>query len=318
MVAPIVPAIFGAAAIAVFALGLWLPAYLRHRTLRNRLAGFVYAGTAAGFALDVGGRRRRALARRIRTRKQPLARHLSNKITLAHADVSPGEILVAMAILGGAAFVIASGAAGTALVGLAAGVGASLLPLAWLELMHKRSNKRFGTQLLDTILLLESSVRGGHSLLQALEQVASQALEPTRSAFALAVREIGLGASQEDALERLSERFPSEDFELIVSAINAHQQIGGSLAKMLEAIAQTIRERQHIAGDIRSFTSQQRYSAYVLSGLPVAALVALMAFSPDYIAVMFENESLRLALLVAGAMLVAGFIFMRRLATINV
>ncbi|HUG56549.1 MAG TPA: type II secretion system F family protein, partial [Candidatus Limnocylindrales bacterium] len=166
--------------------------------------------------------------------------------------------------------------------------------------------------------LLASSVRGGHSLLQALEQVASQAPEPTRSAFALAVREIGLGASQEDALERLAERFPSEDLELIVSAINAHQQIGGSLAKMLEAIGQTIRERQHIAGDIRSFTSQQRYSAYVLSALPVAALLGLVMFSPDYIAVMFDDTGLRTALIVAAGMVFAGFFLMRRLATIDV
>jgi tight adherence protein B len=223
-----------------------------------------------------------------------------------------------MAILGVAAFVIVSGLAGSVLIGFAAGAGAAALPLAWLELMHRRSNARFVTQLLDTILLLSSSVRSGHSLLQALEQVASQAPEPTRSGFALAVREIGLGASQEDALERLAERFPSEDFELIVSAINAHQQIGGSLAKMLDAIASTVRERQHVAGDIKSFTSQQRYSAYVLSALPLAALLALITFSPDYIDVMFQDDGLRTALVIAGGMVIGGFIVMRRLATINV
>jgi tight adherence protein B len=226
--------------------------------------------------------------------------------------------MMASAILGAVAFVITSAAAGTALVGLAGGLAGACLPFVWLELMHKRSSRRFEAQLLDTILLLGSSVKGGHSLLQALEQVASQAPEPTRSAFALAVREIGLGASQEDALERLADRFPSEDFELIVSAINSHQQIGGSLAKMLDALAQTIRGRQHITGDIKSFTAQQRYSAYVLAGLPVAALFALMTFSPDYVAPMFEDPSLRTALIVAGAMVVAGFALMRRLATIDV
>ncbi|MDQ2967654.1 MAG: type II secretion system F family protein [Actinomycetota bacterium] len=239
-------------------------------------------------------------------------------ISLAHADVSASEILAAMAILGAVAFVTVSGMAGSVLIGLVAAIGGSALPIGWLEFMHRRSNARFVSQLLDTILLLSSSVRSGHSLLQALEQVASQAPEPTRSGFALTVREIGLGASQEDALERLAERFPSEDFELIVSAINAHQQIGGSLAKMLDAIAQTVRERQHIAGDIRSFTSQQRYSAYVLSALPLGALLALLTFSPDYIAVMFEDDSLRTALVIAGGMVVAGFMVMRRLATINV
>lgn len=318
MIDPIVPALFGAVAIGVFALGLWLPAYLRHRTLRKRLAGFVYAGTTAGFALDVAGRRRRAVTRRVRARKQPFARLISNRIALAHADVSPGEIVVAMVVLGVAAFIIISGLAGSVVVGLCAGLAMASAPLAWLELMHRRAAAHFSAQLLDTILLLAGSVRGGHSLLQALEQVASQASEPTKTAFALAVREIGLGASQESALERLAERFPSEDFVLIVSAINAHQQIGGSLAKMLDAIGQTVRERQHIAGDIKSFTSQQRYSAYVLSCLPIAAMLALMTVSPDYVSVMFEYDLLRLALAVAGAMVVAGFLLMRKLATIDV
>jgi tight adherence protein B len=318
MVPPMIPALLGAAAIATFALGLWLPAYIRHRTLRQRLAGFVYAGTIAGFAIDVAGRRRRAIARRVRSRRQPLARHLANRIAQAQADVSPGEVLGAMGLLAVLAFVVVSGWANDIRAGFIAGLVASVMPLAWLERMHERASGRFNSQLLDTILLLASSVRGGHSLLQALEQVASQAPEPTRSAFALCVREIGLGASQEDALERLSERFPSEDLELIVSVVNAHQQIGGSLAKMLDAIASTVRERQHIAGDIKSFTSQQRYSAYVLSALPLAALLALMTFSPDYIGVMFEDPPLRTALIAAGAMVVAGFFFMRRLASIDV
>ncbi|HEY7624893.1 MAG TPA: type II secretion system F family protein [Candidatus Limnocylindria bacterium] len=318
MVPPIIPALLGAAAIATFALGLWLPAYIRHRTLRQRLAGFVYAGTAAGFAIDVAGRRRRAIARRVRTRRQPLARLLASKIAQAQADVSPGEVLGAMGLLGVLAFVVVSGWVNSIIVGFFAGILASFTPIAWLELMHRRATGRFNGQLLDTILLLASSVRGGHSLLQALEQVASQAPEPTRSAFALCVREIGLGASQEDALERLAERFPSEDLELIVSVVNAHQQIGGSLAKMLDAIAQTVRERQHIAGDIRSFTSQQRYSAYVLSALPIAALLALLTFSPDYISVMFDDPTLRTALIAAGGMVVGGFFIMRRLASIDV
>ncbi|HEV2010539.1 MAG TPA: type II secretion system F family protein [Candidatus Limnocylindria bacterium] len=318
MIAPIIPAVLAAGAIATFALGLWLPAYLRHRTLRQRLAGFVYAGTTAGFALDAAGRRRRAVTRRVRARKQPFARLLSNRIALSHADVSPGEVVVATIILGVVAFVIASGVAGSIGVGALAGLAAGGAPMAWLEVMHRRALGRFSSQLLDTILLLASSVRGGHSLLQALEQVASQAPEPTKTAFALAVREIGLGASQESALDRLAERFPSEDFVLIVSAINAHQQVGGSLARMLDAIGQTVRERQHIAGDIKSFTSQQRYSAYVLSALPVAAMAALAAFSPDYVSVMFEYDGLRLALAIAAAMVVAGFLLMRHLASINV
>ena len=36
-----------------------------------------------------------------------------------------------------------------------------------------------------------------------------------------------------------------------------------------ESIAVTLRERARIQRDVRVLTSQQRYSAYVLAGLPV-------------------------------------------------
>ena len=60
---PLLVAVLGTAAMASFAMGLWLPAYRRQRTVRRRLGGFVLAGTAEGFAIDLGGQRR-ARARR--------------------------------------------------------------------------------------------------------------------------------------------------------------------------------------------------------------------------------------------------------------
>jgi tight adherence protein B len=191
-------------------------------------------------------------------------------------------------------------------------------PLWWLRWERGRVERRFGRQLLDTLAILGSSVRAGHSLLQALEHVVSEAPEPTRSAIALVVREIGLGASQEDALERLADRLPSNDLELIVSAVNVQHQIGGSLAKVIDAIADTIRERDRIEGDIRSLTSQQRYSAYILTLLPIAAAGGLFLTSPDYLAPLFAEGPLRMALFASSAMIAAGFLIMKRLANIDV
>ena len=314
-----VVALLGAGTMATLALGLWLPAYLRHRALRRRLAGFVLADTPGGFAMDLGGRRRsRTVRRTAGERDRWLIRQVSRIILQAQADVSVGEVLAAMTVLALLMFTLVTIWSGVLILGAAAGVVAATAPMIWLRWRRGRIERRFNAQLLDTIALLASSVQSGHSLLQALEHVASQAPEPTRSAIGLVVREIGLGASQEDALERLADRLPSEDLELIVSAVNVHHQIGGSLAKVLDAIGATIRERVRVAGDIKGLTAQQRYSAYVLSLLPVAAAAALMLFSPDYIQVLFAPGPLRLALIVAGAMVVAGFVVMNRMAKIDV
>ena len=239
-------------------------------------------------------------------------------IVQAHVDVSIGEVIAAMAVLGVLGFTITTIATGFLVAGGVVGTIAMLSPIGWLHWRRRRVERQFELQLLDTIALLSSSVRSGHSLLKALEHVTSEAPEPTRSAIGLVVREIGLGASQEDALERLADRLPSEDLELIVSAVNVHHQIGGSLAKVLDAIAQTIRERVRVAGDIQGLTAQQRYSAYVLCLLPVAAAAALMLFSPDYVAVLFAPGPLRLILVAAAGMVAIGFFLMNKIARIDV
>lgn len=320
MSSPLVVAALGSAAMAVLALGLWLPAYLRHRALNRRLTGFVHADTAAGFALDLGGRRRSRTNRRVVTNdgSRWFVQRIAQMIIQAQVDVSIGEVFASMAVLGLLVFTLFVILWNIVVIAAAAGAIATISPILWLRWRRARVERQFETQLLDTIALLASSVRSGHSLLQALEHVTSEAPEPTKSAIALVVREIGLGASQEDALERLADRMPSEDLELIVSAINVHHQIGGSLARVLDAIAETIRERARIAGDIRGLTAQQRYSAYVLSLLPLAAAAALTLFSPDYIGVLFAPGPLRLTLIAAAAMVATGFVVMNKMANIDV
>jgi tight adherence protein B len=311
--------VLGTLTMACLALGLWLPAYRRQRSLRRRLAGFVNAGTAGGFAIDLGGRRRfRSLRPTMDGHGRWVFRQLSSLVAQAQVDVSIGEVVGAMALLGLLFFTLAYVRWTSLVVAAAFALVCATAPLWWLVWERGRVERRFARQLPDTLAILGSSVRAGHSLLQALEHVVSEAPEPTRSAIALVVREIGLGASQEDALERLADRLPSDDLELIVSAVNVQHQIGGSLAKVIDAIADTIRERDRIEGDIRSLTSQQRYSAYILTLLPIAAAGGLFLTSPDYLAPLFADGPLRAALFASSAMIAAGFLIMKRLANIDV
>lgn len=319
MISPLLVGVLGTLTMSCIAVALWLPAYRRQRSLRRRLDGFVHAGTAEGFAIDLGGRHRaRSTRRTVDERSRWALRLIARMIVQAHVDVSVGEVVGAMAVLGLLAFMLAFVWSSSIVISAVLGGFASLTPLVWLSWQRRRVERRFAHQLLDTLAILGSSVRAGHSLLQALEHVAGEAPEPTRSAIALVVREIGLGASQEDALERLADRLPSDDLELIVSAVNVHHQIGGSLAKVIDAIAETIRERGRIEGDIRSLTAQQRYSAYVLTLLPIAAAAGLYLISPDYLAPLFAEGPLRIALIGSIAMIATGFLVLKRLASIDV
>ena len=314
---PALVAALGASAMLVVVIGLWVPAFLRSRTLRRRLSSALADGTSA-IASDVGGsRRRREALRRLRPQSgNRLIASLEDRIERAALDLTAGEVVAAMgllAIVGGFVGLLLQGIAGAVLGAVVGG----WIPLFWLQRRRSRRQAQFAEQLPDTVSLLASTVRAGHSLLQGLEQVARESAEPTRSAFETVVREIGLGASQDEAIGRLGQRFPSDDVSLIVASINVHQQIGGSLAHVLEDISVTLRERVRIEGDIRALTAQQRYSAYVLALLPVAVAGALFLISRDYIELLFEG-TLRFAAAAAAILILAGFLTMRRMASIDV
>jgi tight adherence protein B len=307
-------AVLAAASVLVMLVGIWYPAYARARALQRRLGSLTPVAT--GLVPDHGGRRRaRALARPTWGGDRFVGR-LERQIERAGLALTAGEIVAAAAVIGTLAAVVGGVMMGVLAI-IPAGAAGAALPYVWIRLRQRRRRAAFARQLPDTVALLASAVRAGHSLLQALEQVAMGAAEPTRSALEQVVREIGLGAPQDEALVRLSTRFPSEDLDLITASMRVQQQVGGSLATVLDDIADTLRDRDRVNGEIVALTAPQRYSAYVLALLPVFVTLAIFAVSHDYMAPLFEG-SMRIAAAGAAVMVVLGFLVMQKMAAIDV
>ncbi len=311
---PELAAVLAALAVVFLTLAGVTPRFQRRRELAARLAGAVANGTMAA---DLGGRHRER--GRIRVRR-PTGRGvigwMERRLERAGLEASPSAVLGLIALTGTIGLLVGAlfqGALG-AMLGATAG---TLLPFLWIARQDATRQCRFHDQLPDTIAMLASSVRAGHSLAQALEQVAADSHEPTRGALAQVVREIGVGSSQQEALARLARRFPSEDVDLITSAMDVQHQVGGSLARVLDDIVVTLRERVRIEGDIKALTAQQRYSAYVLALLPVFVAGAMFLVSGDYAQLLLQG-ALRLAVVAASLMIVVGFFIMRRIATVDV
>lgn len=273
----------------------------------------------AGRATDLAGGRR-ARGTRVATGPESqnrIVRRLQRAAETAHADILPAEILGIGAGFGAVFALAIILATGIALLALPAFVIGMYVPLYWLRMRARKLAKAFHAQLGDTVTLLASAVRAGNALPRAFERVASEAPEPTKGAFAAAVREMGLGAPLEESLDRVAERYPSEEMQLLVASVNVQYQVGGNLTKVLDLIAETLRERIRIQGDIRSLTASQRYSAYLLSALPVVVAIFLFLVSPSYIAILFEG-AYRVIPTVAALLIIAGFFTMQQLAKVDV
>jgi tight adherence protein B len=146
----------------------------------------------------------------------------------------------------------------------------------------------FEKQLVDVLVLITSAVRAGYSLLQSMDVVVQEMNAPASEEFRRVRREVGLGLPMSQALENLTERMQNDDLYLVVTAININSQVGGNLTTMLEAVTSTIRERVRLFSEVRALTSQQRYSAYLLTMLPFIFGGVLFVINPEYIKRLFE------------------------------
>jgi tight adherence protein B len=152
----------------------------------------------------------------------------------------------------------------------------------FLRLRQGRRSRRFNGQLGDTLTLMSNALKAGHSFAQALSTVAKNANPPIAEEFGRATREIALGISVDDALNHMVQRNKSDDFDLMVTAVQIQRVVGGNLAEILDTIAYTIRERVRIQGEIRTLTAQARVSGIIITLLPFGLAGVLELISPSY------------------------------------
>jgi tight adherence protein B len=214
---------------------------------------------------------------------------------LARADVklTVAEFILiklACAILGAAigAFIGRANPIALFTSALVGGIIFSFIPNVYVSFMARRRVTMFNNQLGDTITMMANALRGGYSFLQTLEMVGREAPNPISGEFRRVVQEVGLGRTTEEALGNLLRRMPSDDLDLLITAVNIQMEVGGNLAQILDTIGHTIRERVRIKGEIRTLTAQGRISAWVITGLPVALAIIVTMINPDYMAPIFS------------------------------
>jgi tight adherence protein B len=182
---------------------------------------------------------------------------------LARADLKlkPGEYIALMIISAFGVGVFAWFIGGRSIIfGGIAGIIGLFLPRMYVKREQGKRLIRFSEQLADMLNLMVNSLRAGFSTMQALEAISKELPPPICDEFRRVVQEMQLGVPMEVALDNLLRRIPSEDLDLVVTAVNVQREVGGNLADILDTISFTIRERVRIKGEIRVMTSQVLYS----------------------------------------------------------
>lgn len=244
------------------------------------------------------------------------------RLELAGIERRPASVVTLVALLTAGAVVV-----GTAL-GIVRGFPWGLaFPLVFAALVilgaraaiaHRVAKRRyaFAAQLDDTLQLMASGLRAGHSLPAAMDAVAAEAESPTAEEFARLMNKNRIGYDLAQAIEECANRMDSDDLAWTAQAVAIHREVGGNLGEVLDHVGDTIRERNQIRRQIRTLSAEGRISANVLIGLPLAIAAVLAVVSPDYIG-LFVSSPIGIALIgISLVLFTVGVLWLRRITRI--
>lgn len=198
-----------------------------------------------------------------------------------------------------------------------AGIGA-LVPPAVVNFLATRRQKKFVSQLPDTLQLLAGTLRAGYSLMQGVEAVSQEVAEPMGQELRRVVTESRLGRPLEESLQASADRMESPDFAWAVMAIGIQREVGGNLAELLLTVADTMTQRERLRRDVAALTAEGKISAIVLGLLPPGLGVAMYFMNPDYISTLFDTTLGNI--LLGGAVVLAGvgFYWMKKVIEVDI
>lgn len=186
------------------------------------------------------------------------------------------------------------------LIGVLAGVVVGFLaPSFYVNGLIRKKQKMFADQLIDALLIMSSSFRGGLSLIQAMEAVVEEMGDPIASEFGTVLGENKMGVSLDEALTHLYQRIPSPALQQMITAILLARETGGNLPAIFSRIVTSIREKRKIQQNLETLTLQGKIQGAVMSLLPIGFAVVVYSVNPRFLQNMLNSELGRVMLIYA-------------------
>ncbi len=246
---------------------------------------------------------------------------ISENLQRADSSLQPVDFIAIRIALAGIGFAVPYLFFG-APIGLVAGIGAAAMgfqiPQMWINRRRKKRMQKLEEQLPETLTLVANSLKSGFGLLQSLSLAAEQVKHPLATELELAIHEMNVGSSVEEALTSLSERSQNYDLDLVVTAILVQRSVGGNLAEILDTVAGTMRERVRIRAEVQTLTAQQQLTGVVIALMPVGVAIMFLITSPSYMTVLFTTTLGQVMLGVGVFLELVGVMIIGRILDIEV
>ena len=203
-------------------------------------------------------------------------------------------------------------------ISIAAAVLGWMAPLFYYRWKQVQRKELFEAKLLDFTMGLASGMRSGLGLPQALEATSKRIGDPMQEELATVLREYRFGMELSDALQRLNERMPSEDMNLLVTTIKLTTKTGGSLVEVMDKMVEMIRGRREFQERLKNMTAQGKFEAIAMSLAPLAAFILLYIVDPNLMRPMVTTGMGWCGIGIVAVMITCGYLVIKKIVTIEV
>jgi len=202
-----------------------------------------------------------------------------------------------------------------AIIGGAIGLA---IPNFILKIRLARRKQKFNDQLLDTIGMLSSCLKGGLSLLQGFEVLVEEMPAPMSQELGLLLKENKMGIPFEESLVRLNKRMNIEELGLVVNALLVARETGGELTKVFSRLTTTIRDNRKLKENIKTLTLQGRMQGAIMSFLPILFVLWVLSVNKHHFDIMLTSDIGRMLLVAAVFLQIIGMFLIRKFSIINI
>ena len=194
----------------------------------------------------------------------------------------------------------------------------ALGPYVYVKYLARKRMRKFLEQLPDGLDIMAQGLKAGLGLSQAQAYVAREMPDPIGTEFAVFMEELNLGLPIGEALKNFLERLPLPEMRLFSTALSVQREVGGSLAELLNNLADVIRERFRVEREINSLTAQNRMAAWVVCSLPPVLFAGMYTIDPKMMNEVAASDIGWFMFMTAMILEITGILAFRRLLRLHI
>lgn len=241
----------------------------------------------------------------------------AEELTLAGIAMPLSNVVILIGCGAVVAFATGTVLLGSLVVGALFALCVPVVAKMVIQMLTGRIRRRFAAQLPGTLQMMAASLRAGHSFPRALDAVAKESDAPMGPELIRVTNEARVGRDLVSALDDVATRMQCEDFRWVAAAISAQKETGGNLNEILDQVAATITDRQHVRQQVIALSAEGRLSAVILMLLPVLIGIYYSIVASEQMSLFVASGIGKLLLLGSALGYVLGGLWMRSIVRIE-